>query len=401
MLGEDSIRGIDALAFAPQGNEVAVVGALLGKEAAIWDIASGRIARGIEAAAGSADSAAVARDGGSMVYKGRPITFGVLSAVAYSPDGRLLALAGDGVVLRETDTGRVVARFKQPAKGVKAIAFSPDGKTLATAATDRKLRLWHLPSGELTATLGGATQPPTSLAFSPDGDRIVAAGNSSSRSLLGTPQTPHGFLWAWDGRAGVPRELPMGEVEVRQAAFLADDKVVVAAGRSLVEIDLNDGAARPTEIWRHVGNALALAVSPDRRLVAVGGADRTVDIVDLSQKKLVHRLPGLMDIVSAVAASGDGKQFASATTDLRFTDAGSLDHRPSRHAIGPHSRTRRTAAGRSRARCACGRARMAGCIRSCPCRRARSRRLISCRALGCWPWPAGRPTGADYWRPGT
>ena len=342
------------------------------------------------------------RDGGSMVYKGRPITFGVLSAVAYSPNGRLLALAGDGVVLRETDTGRVVARFKQPAKGVKAIAFSPDGKTLATAATDRKLRLWHLPSGELTATLGGATQPPTSLAFSPDGDRIVAAGNSSSRSLLGTPQTPHGFLWAWDGRAGVPRELPMGEVEVRQAAFLADDKVVVAAGRSLVEIDLNDGAARPTEIWRHAGNALALAVSPDRRLVAVGGADRTVDIVDLSQKKLVHRLPGLMDIVSAVAASGDGKQFASATTDLRFTE---------RRLVGPSSFATRYRTAFSDA--SNGGGPQPGQVRvwsskdgrlhtrSCPCRRARSRRLISCRALGCWPWPAGRPTGADYWRPGT
>ena len=64
---------------------------------------------------------------------------------------------------------------------------------------------------------------------------------------------------------------------------------------------------------------LAVAVSPDRRCVASGSADRTVDVIDIASGKLVYRLPGLTDIFSSVVSSRDGKQFATATIDLRFT----------------------------------------------------------------------------------
>jgi WD40 repeat protein len=54
--------------------------------------------------------------------------------------------------------------------------------------------------------------------------------------------------------------------------------------------------------------------------VASGGKDRTVDLVDLSTGKLVHRLPGLNDSFSSVATSSDGKRFATATIDRVFAN---------------------------------------------------------------------------------
>ena len=198
--GEDATRGIHGLAFSPDGRRVAVVGALFGKEAVLWDTTSGRIAQEFEEQAGSSSAAS---PDAAFIYKGKPINFRVLSIVAFSPDGRIAATAADGVVLRDAQSGSVVATLKQPAKGVKAIAFSPDGKTLATAADDKKVRLCSVPAGVLEATLDGPTQPLGAVAISPDGMRIVATG-SGNRSILS--RTPIGYLWAWERAGGPPRK---------------------------------------------------------------------------------------------------------------------------------------------------------------------------------------------------
>ncbi|MEX0675593.1 MAG: WD40 repeat domain-containing protein [Pirellulales bacterium] len=316
--GEDAIRGINGLAFSPDGRLVAVVGGLFGKEAVLWDTASGRIAREFEDQASSVGAVASSPDAAPFIYKGKPIVFRVLTAVAFSPDGRILATAPDGVVLRDASSGNVIATLKQPAKGVKAIAFSSDGKMLATADDDKKVRLWIVPAGILEATLDGPTQPLNAVAISPDGTRIVAT-SSGNRSLL--DRTPVGYLWSWERPSGAARKTELGNVHVRQVAFVAPTTVVVGAGRDLLSFDLQgDDSTRPRKIWSHSKDVLAVAVSPDRRLVASGGADRTVDLVDISTGKLVHRLPGLMDSISSVATSIDGKRFATATIDLRFSN---------------------------------------------------------------------------------
>jgi WD40 repeat protein len=319
---DDATRGVDGIAFSPDGRSIAVVGGLFGKEAELWETASGRIVQEFAEPSGVAP-------GAPFIYKGKPTDFRVRTAVAFSPDGRILATAPDAVVLREISSGNILAILKQPAKGVKAIAFSPDGKTLATAAEDRKVRLWSVPEGTLQATLTGPTQPLSSVAFSPDGTRIVATG-SGKRSILSRDETPVGYLWSWapldlsSGPRhpnGPARKIELGNVHVRQVAFVGPTTVVVAAGRELLSLDLQaEESTPPRKVWTHSGEVLAVAVSPDRRLVASGSADRTVDVVDIASGKLVYRLPGLTDIFSSVAASQDGKRFATATIDMRFTN---------------------------------------------------------------------------------
>lgn len=297
-----------------------MAGGLFGKEVVLWDTASGRIAQEFGEQLGSVDSANSAPDDTWMMYGGKPVVLRALYAVAFSPDGRILAASGNGVVLRDTQSGSIIATLKQPAKGFVAIAFSPDGKILATAGEDKKVRLWTVPAGVLKATLDGPTQPLSAVAFSPDGRRIVATG-SGNRSILSLDRTPIGYLGAWEQPNGPARKIEMGNADVRQVAFVAPETVIVAAGRELLSLDLQgDASARPRKIWSHSGDVLAVAVSPDRRLVASGGSDRTVDLVDYPTGKLVHRLPGLTDIVSSVAVSNDGRRFATATIDLRFSN---------------------------------------------------------------------------------
>src|SRR5262249_20226155 len=68
-----------------------------------------------------------------------------VSALAFSSDGRTLAVAVDRVVrLWDVGTGSLVARLEGHEGKVKCLAFSPDGTRLAPGAYDQMVRLWDV-----------------------------------------------------------------------------------------------------------------------------------------------------------------------------------------------------------------------------------------------------------------
>lgn len=104
----------------------------------------------------------------------RTFGLGSLSKVAYSPDGRHIATCGGGgAFLWDVETGKRIRAFKGHTETVSSVAFSPDGTRLLTGSFDKTAKLWDVATGECIRTLTGDTSLVLSVAFSPDGMRVV------------------------------------------------------------------------------------------------------------------------------------------------------------------------------------------------------------------------------------
>ena len=103
---------------------------------------------------------------------------GWVGAVAYSPDGRLLATGSSDHVVRlwEAATVKEVAAFQGHSDYVASVAFSPDGKLLASASFDGTARLWDAAAHKVTAVLRGHRGVVMSVAFNPDGTTLATGG---------------------------------------------------------------------------------------------------------------------------------------------------------------------------------------------------------------------------------
>jgi WD40 repeat protein len=103
---------------------------------------------------------------------------GYVRAVAFSPDGRLLASGGsddDTVRLWDPATGATVQTLEGHSDSVLPVAFSPNGQLLASGSYDHTVRLWDPATGATVQTLEGYSGVVLAVAFSPDG-QVLASG---------------------------------------------------------------------------------------------------------------------------------------------------------------------------------------------------------------------------------
>jgi RNA polymerase sigma factor (sigma-70 family) len=232
-----------------------------------------------------------------------------VTALAFSPDGKLIASARDITLMRrgqiypillcDPATGREVRRLNGHTDTVHRLVFSPDGQTLASAGGrgDPTLRLWDVASGTEVRKLTGHEGELWSVAFSPDGRTLASASMDRTIRL-------------WDAATGrEKRRLTGYRDDVMDVAFSPDGKFLASGG----------GRCDPTlrlwdpdtgrQLWRverDEGGFHAVAFSPDGNMLAGACRDRTLRLFDVTGGREVRPMPGQFDTVEAVAFTPDG-----------------------------------------------------------------------------------------------
>ncbi len=226
----------------------------------------------------------------------------VVNAVAFSPDGALLATGSD---IWNPHTGERLSNF---AGGAYDVAFSPNGKTIATANgyLPNGVRFFDASSGTLTRTV--TPEYARRLAFSPDGTLLATVGLQDRAALwrVDTGEKVGTRAGAW-----------------ARAEFSPDGHVVATSGDIFFGID---GGTRSTagdvvQFWNpitgeHVRDVRAVAgfgFSPDGTLFA--GADQSglVALFDAATANLIRMLTDVR--ARALSFSPDGRRLLIAEPD--------------------------------------------------------------------------------------
>lgn len=193
-------------------------------------------------------------------------TPGQIFEIAASPDGAMLAVAGDhAATLWSIDDPRTPIHRWPHAARVESIDVSPNGKLVATGDDSGNVYLWELATGELYARTN-QSKPLRDLAFAPDSKGLLIGSVDAASSLWSLPEWP----------VLAETERIVGRI-IPEVGFQSDTDSVWAATTNFAQLrQLRDGqlVETPTILPQprsDFGILWSIAFSSDGRYAVTGG----------------------------------------------------------------------------------------------------------------------------------
>ena len=231
---------------------------------------------------------------------------GEVTALAFSPDSKMLASGGKDNLVRlwETATGKEIRQFQGHRDSIISLAFSPDGKLLAsTGGSDGTVRLWQVENGKEIRQWRPSREGAWFylVAFARNGFMLAATEST-------------GAIRIWNIATGRDVGKNFGHPGVMSLAFVPDSKSIVTSGnwdKAVYHWEISSGKL----LRRFKANGTTAALSRDGKTIAY--QDGRIKLVDLATGKEIGQLAGHSDmVITGLAFSPDCNSLISAGEDM-------------------------------------------------------------------------------------
>lgn len=313
--------GIHCMAISPDGRLVVAGGS--DKNLRIWEIATGKCKKVMEAHPEGISQISISPDGHFVVSIGRDHVVMVwdliagecvakleghvreVTCIALTTTGYLVTGSSDKT-LRIWDLGALSCRtiFKGHDDKINCVAVTPDGRIAISGGEDAKIGIWDIEQEMLIHFLEGHTQGVTCLAVSPNGKLLVSGGWDQKIRIYEIASGK--CISTLEGHTGTLNSVVVTQ-DGNKMISASEDKTVriwdIAAGQNLATL------------YGHTGDVTCITVSPTGKFLVSGSWDHTLRVWDLNRCELLCVLEGHTDLINTVAVAPDERFILSGGDD--------------------------------------------------------------------------------------
>ena len=329
-------NGARCVAASPRDGRIVSAGSSIN----LWDINSAQIASEVKPHDGRVLALAISPDGKRMVTSGLDKKVIVWDAqtvkqitsfatefyvndIAFSPDGIQFVTGGGaikGLIDRvscselrtwDTESGQLLKEFVGNSNRIKSVAYSPDGRKIVSGDVEKEVKLWDVETGEELLSISLPDRPDgfrnddgcyDHVTISPDGKTIISVDDCEIRS--------------WDSENGREQIVLAGHRDkVRCVAYSPDSSRVVSGSKEGAVKIWNAASGRELmSLNGHDTPIVSVSFSADGRRILSGGEDDNIKLWDAEtgqetltlQYKNVARTEFSPDGCSIVAGNEEG-----------------------------------------------------------------------------------------------